>query len=138
MNLKSISLFALTTSLVIGLSGCATGSNSVRITYSKNTKTTSSTDEASESVNHGILVHINEVDRLVTIRNGRDLPTGFLITKNSDGKQTAIIKSRPPRKYGLRTADILEGQPAINNIISPVDAAESARLEQKYPTPINE
>jgi len=138
MNLKSISLFALTTSLVIGLSGCATGSNSVRITDSKNTKTTSSTDEASESVNHGILVHINEVDRLVTIRNGRDLPTGFLITKNSDGKQTAIIKSRPPRKYGLRTADILEGQPAINNIISPVDAAESARLEQKYPTPINE
>ena len=71
-------------------------------------------------------------ERIATIRNGNGLPSGFLVAKNRKGEQTAALKARPARAEGLRTADILEGEPRINNIISAASASESARLAKIY------
>ncbi|MGJ8653526.1 MAG: hypothetical protein ACSHX8_09660 [Opitutaceae bacterium] len=79
------------------------------------------------------VVHVDLFERVATIRNGHGLPDDFLIAKNRRGKQTGILKARPSRaEGGLRTADILEGEPGINNIITPASASESARLSKIY------
>lgn len=133
MNFKSISLQTLSAiALLLALSGCA--GNGIRITEGSNRGIAESTGTTETSTSRASLVHVNEEDRLVTIRNGRDLPAGFLIAKDKRGKQTAVLKARQQRALGLRTADVLEGQPSINNTITPADAETSARLEQSYPS----
>lgn len=132
MNFKSISRHTLGAILLLALSGCA--GNGIRITEGSNRGIAESTGSTADSTIRASLVHVNEEDRLVTIRNGRELPAGFLIAKDSSGKQTAILKARPPRAFGLRTADVLEGNPAISNTITPADATTRARLEQSYPS----
>jgi hypothetical protein len=71
-------------------------------------------------------------ERVATIRNGSKLPAGFLIAKTRSGEQTAVLKARPSRPVGLRTADILEGEPTINNVITAASSSESARLAKIY------
>ncbi len=74
-------------------------------------------------------------ERITTIRNGRQLPEGFLIATNTNGEQTAILKAREKRPIGLRTADILEGEPAINDTVAPASSSESQRLAKIYRDP---
>lgn len=83
--------------------------------------------------NNATVVHVDLFERVATIRNGNELPAGFLVAKNRRGKQTGILKARPLRAEGsLRTADILEGELGINNIITQASASESARLSKIY------
>jgi hypothetical protein len=80
------------------------------------------------------VVHVNENDRLATLRRAQEFTAGtFLATRNSDGERTGLLKTRPNRQIGLRTADILEGLPEINDEALPVSRAERARLVQAYP-----
>lgn len=86
-----------------------------------------------------LVVHVDEFERLVTLRNARSFPKGaFLKTTNRDGEQTAILKTHDNREVGLRIADILEGEPKINNYASPVSAAESAHLSKIYRDAVEE
>jgi hypothetical protein len=85
------------------------------------------------------IVHVDEFERLATLRNAKSFPAGtFLSTQDNQGNKTAILKARANRAVGLRTADILEGQPHINDIARPVSASESMRLGKIYRDPVEE
>ena len=126
--LLSCALLAVSLSL---LSGCG-GSRSVRVIEgdqqirSALTGSTYATDQAT-------IVHVNEFDRLATLRNARSFPKStFLETRDSEGNKSAILKTRGNRPAGLGTADVVEGLPKINDRASPVNATESVRLGKIY------
>ena len=114
--------------LGIALTGCG-GSSGVRITEGFQER------EAAPVVNHNapMIVHIDLFDRIVTIRNGMALGDQFLIATNFAGVETAVLKARPQRIGSpLLTADILEGDPKINNTITTADSARSMELSKIY------
>jgi hypothetical protein len=116
--------------LAITFTGCG-GPNGVRITEGHHELT------AAPVINHNapMIVHIDLFERLATIRNGVALGDQFLIVTNYAGVETAVLKARPLRIGSpLLTADILEGDPKINNTISTADAARSMELEKIYST----
>ncbi len=85
------------------------------------------------NTDQAIIVHVNEFDRLATLRNARNFPKStFLETYDSEGNKSAILKTRGNRPVGLGTADIVEGLPKINDRASPANATESVRLGKIY------
>lgn len=90
------------------------------------------------STSDAIIVHVNVNGRIATIRNGNNFEEGaFLIAKDRSGEQTGVLKALPLRP-GLRTADILEGEPMINDVVSPAGTSESERLAKIYRDPEQE
>ena len=80
-----------------------------------------------------IIVHVNEFDRLATLRHARSFSAStFLETRDNKGNKSAILKTRGNRPTGLGTADIVEGLPKINDLATPVNATESIRLIKIY------
>ena len=80
-----------------------------------------------------IIVHVNKLDRLATLRNARSFAAfTFLETRDSEGNKSAILKTRENRPTGLGTADIVEGLPKINDHATPVSDAENVRLRKIY------
>jgi len=84
--------------------------------------------------NAPVIVHVDSNERIVTIRNGYDLDMEFLIASTPAGKETAVLKLRK-RTGGLKTADILEGEPRINNVVTPASNARSKQLAKVYRDP---
>lgn len=80
------------------------------------------------------IVHVDRTGRLATLRKGGHFKDGaFLIVKDSgDGEQTGVLKALPSRAIGLRTADVLEGEPDINDVVFPASATEAAELGKIY------
>lgn len=83
------------------------------------------------------IVHVDRTGRLATLRKGGHFEDGaFLIVKDSgDGQQTGVLKALPSRAIGLRTADVLEGEPDINDVVFPASATEAERLAKIYRDP---
>lgn len=82
------------------------------------------------------VVHVDEIERLATLRNAYDFPAGtFLVTRDREGEKSATLKARANRATGLRTADILEGLPRINDRAAPASPSESQRLGKIYRDP---
>ena len=78
------------------------------------------------------LIHVDHIERLATLRNGSELE-GFLITIDGADKQTGVLKTLPLRSANsLRTADIIEGRPQINNRIRQANKEEIASLSKIY------
>ncbi len=78
------------------------------------------------------LIHVDHIERLATLRNGSKLE-GFLITIDGANKQTGVLKTLPLRSANsLRTADIIEGRPQINNRIRQANEEEIASLSKIY------
>lgn len=130
MRLTKYSSLLLGTCLLVLLSGCG-GPTGVRVTQG-DTQIGAARPAKETTANTSTIVHVDLFERVATIRNGNILAAGFLIAENRSGEQTAILKARPSRPEGLRTADILEGEPAINNIITAASSSESARLAKIY------
>ena len=135
MRIIQPTLLALAAALF--LSACG-GSSEVRVTEGSEqigaapTGTVFLTTDAS-------VVHVDEITRIATFRNGNSFADGaFLIVKDRAGEQTGILKALPRRETGLRTADILEGEPDINNLVSNASASENARLAKIYRDPEEE
>ena len=127
-SLLSFVLLAVSLSL---LGGCS-GSRSVRV-IEGDQKIRSALTGSVYSTEQAIIVHVNEFDRLATLRNARIFPAfTFLETRDSEGNKSAILKTRGNRPAGLGTADIVEGLPKINDRATPVNAAESVRLGEIY------
>ena len=127
-SLLSFVLLAVSLSL---LGGCS-GSRSVRV-IEGDQQIRSALTGSVYSTEQAIIVHVNEFDRLATLRNARIFPAStFLETLDSEGNKSAILKTRGNRPAGLGTADIVEGLPEINDHATPVNAAESVRLGKIY------
>ena len=127
-SLLSFVLLAVSLSL---LGGCS-GSRSVRV-IEGDQQIRSALTGSVYSTEQAIIVHVNEFDRLATLRNARIFPAfTFLQTRDSEGNKSAILKTRGNRPAGLGTADIVEGLPKINDHATPVNAAESVRLGKIY------
>lgn len=123
--------FLLPIIAAIILSACA-GYDGVRITQGDQPAGGMGA-ESVDAAKSASVVHVDLSSRLATMRNGGKFDAGeFLVTKTRDGQQTGILKALPKRPLGLRTADILEGEPDINNIVIPASAAETSRLAQIY------
>ncbi|WP_146209244.1 hypothetical protein [Coraliomargarita sinensis] len=130
MKNTSFTLLALAGALMLAACG---GSNNVRITEGTETignapsGTLFTTKEAS-------IVHVDLSGRLATIRNGNKFEDGaFLMVKDKDdGTQTGVLKALPKRATGLRTADVLEGRPDINDLVTRASDAEASRLSKIY------
>ena len=127
-SLLSFVLLAVSLSL---LGGCS-GSRSVRV-IEGDQQIRSALTGSVYSTEQAIIVHVNEFDRLATLRNARIFPAfTFLETRDSEGNKSAILKTRGNRPAGLGTADIVEGLPKINDRATPVNAAENIRLGKIY------
>jgi hypothetical protein len=134
MRLNKITSIFLGLLIAVLLSSCGTGSKGVRVTEGRE-QIGAATPGTVIVSSTSTIVHVDMFERIVTIRNGRLLPDGFVVATNSNGAQTAILKTHPNRPVGLRTADILEGEPSINDSIAPAGSAESQRLSKIYRTP---
>ena len=133
---RTISTLSVCSLLISLLSGCGGGSADIRVKEGSEqigqapTGSLYLTDQAS-------IVHVDASERIATLRNARNFAAGtFLETKSSDGVKTATLKTLVSRESGLRTADILEGEPNINDQASPVSPSEMERLEKIYRDPI--
>ena len=128
---KSLLSFVLLAASLSLLGGCS-GSRSVRV-IEGDEQIRSALTGSVYSTEQAIIVHVNEFDRLATLRNARIFPAfTFLETRDSEGNKSAILKTRENRPAGLGTADIVEGLPEINDHATPVNAAESVRLGKIY------
>ncbi len=129
MRLHSLILITCASLLVAAFTGC--GVNGVRITEG------SQAPIAAPVIDHNapVIVHIDLFERIATIRNGMALGDQFLIATNFAGVETAVLKAHPLRiDNPLLTADILEGEPEINNTITTADTARSLELSKIYRT----
>ena len=126
---------SLTCTLVLWfLLGC--GNSNVQIT--KGDKQIGAAPKGSLfATNAATIVHVDKLERLVTLRYAQNLGKHtFLETQDSEGNKTAIIKTRANRENGLRTADILEGTPHINDQATVIEAEASTKLRETYRDPI--
>jgi hypothetical protein len=127
MRLHSTFLITCASLLALTFTGC--GGKGVRVTEGNYNLT------APPIVNRNAptIVHIDLFERLATIRNGTALGDQFLIATNYAGVETAVLKARTLRIGSpLLTADILEGDPKINNTISTADTGRSMELSKIY------
>lgn len=121
--------------LAVLLSGCGGGPSGVRVTEGNDPVSAAPTGRQAQA-SDATIVHISDRERLATIRNGSSFPpNAFLQTLDRGGNQTGFLKTRIQRPSGLRTADVLEGNPNINNRAVPVTETERARLEKLYSDP---
>lgn len=138
MPIKTIFIFAASALLVFLLSACGGGggASGVRVTEGTVPATSTATSGRTAQIGDATIVHVNDRERLATMRNGTSFPAStFLKTVDRGGEQTGFLKTRAQRPSGLRTADILEGNPNINNRAVPVSDAERVRLEELYSDP---
>ncbi|MEM7790178.1 MAG: hypothetical protein AAF546_02145 [Verrucomicrobiota bacterium] len=83
-----------------------------------------------------IIVHTDTSARLVTIRYGSSLPEGFLVCINRMGRESALLKALPLKgATSLRTAEILEGKPSVNDSVVQASPERSLELGKIYRDP---
>lgn len=82
--------------------------------------------------NQALVVHVNRVDQLVTIRNGATLPQDFLLAYSPTQDFKAVLMMQPVRNSPLRTAKILEGSVAINDLIVAANDADREKFSKKF------
>lgn len=130
------SLLAFSSILAILLAGCGLGSDGIRITEGQQDRAPVAAPAYAPGT--ALVVHVDLFERIATIRNGHSLK-GFLIATDYTGAETAVLKGRPSSiSEGLPTADILEGEPGINNAVRPASAERSSELAKIYRDPDEE
>lgn len=138
MRHSTLSLLAASALLISLLSGCGGGPSGVRVTEGNQQVGAAPTGSVYVS-GEATIVHVDEFERLATLRNARNFEPGtFMKTRDRDGNESATLKTRANRISGLRTADIIEGMPRINDRATPVSPAESERLAKIYRDPGDE
>ena len=133
MNPKALYTFTVLTLLLSLLLGCR--NTNMRVT--KGDKQVGAAPRGTlYSTSAVTIVHVDKFERIVTLSNGQELNEfTFLEAQDSGGNKTAMLKTRANRKNGLRTADILEGAPKINDQATVLGAETSAKLRETYRDP---
>lgn len=137
MYIKSFVTLAVSVLLSLSFAACSSG----RIHIREGSRqigtpppgTLFATDQAT-------IVHVNEISRLATFRNANSLKGGlFFESKDAEGNKTGIFKVYEDRKeFGIKIAEILEGDPQINDAVDVVNFSELERLQEIYGDPVRE
>lgn len=123
--------------IILLLNGCGgVGGDGVRVTEGTNEAENSRPRASIVARGTPVVVHVNQTERIATIRNGRLLGESFLIASDRSGQETAVLKSLPiSASEGLATAEVIEGMPGINDTVRDASALRSADLAKLYRDP---
>ena len=130
MNLILLNFFLITVFL---LTSC-NSSNSIRLKDSSDSKKDGfSNVEIAKEIKGASIVHIDQKQRIVTIRSNKVLNKGYYITISSlSEKESSVLKLYDASYESIFIADILEGSPKINDSIAQVTNERSKELDQNY------
>jgi DNA-binding CsgD family transcriptional regulator len=130
MNLILLNFFLITVFL---LTSCSS-SNSIRLKGSSDSKKDDfSNVEIVKEIEGASIVHIDQKQRIVTIRSNKVLNKGYYITISSlSEKESSVLKLYDASYESLFIADILEGSPKINDSIAQATKERSKELDQNY------
>ena len=130
MNLILLYFFLITVFLITS----CTSSNSIRLKDSSDSKENDvSYVEIAKEIEGASIVHIDQKERIVTIRSNNDLSRGYYITISQlSKKENSVLKLYDASYESLFIADILEGSPKITDSIAQATKKRSQRLDQNY------
>ena len=130
MNLILLNFFLITVFL---LTSC-NSSNSIRLKGSSDSKKDDfSNVEIVKEIEGASIVHIDQKQRIVTIRSNKVLNKGYYITISSlSEKESSVLKLYDASYESLFIADILEGSPKINDSIAQATKERSKELDKNY------
>ncbi|MFL2842792.1 MAG: hypothetical protein ACJ0BQ_00385 [Coraliomargaritaceae bacterium] len=81
------------------------------------------------------IMHVDLVERIVTLKSNTALEPGFYVLSNKNGDVSSAIKLSQNSYSSIYEADILEGRPRINDIVSLASTEEVKSLSKKYSDP---
>ena len=81
------------------------------------------------------IVHIDLEERVATIRFGNELNSKFLVSRDANGEQTAVLKGILKVNDSLKTAYILDGTPQINDEIFKASKQQNDSLSKIFRDP---
>ena len=127
----NLTYFLLST--VVILTSC-NSSKSIRLKDSSDSqKDNLSNLVISEKIDEASIVHIDQTQRIVTIRSNRPLSNGYYITSSQySDKESSVIKLYDASYESIFIADILEGTPKITDSISSVSDMRGKELDAYY------
>ncbi len=118
---------------VILLTSC-NSSKSVRLKDSSDSQKGDLSDLViAKKIDNASIVHIDQTQRIVTIRSNRPLDSGYYITNSQfSDTESSVIKLYDASYQSIFIADILEGTPKITDSISKVSEERSKELDAYY------
>tara|TARA_B100002019_G_scaffold118855_1_gene102015 strand:- start:200 stop:607 length:408 start_codon:yes stop_codon:yes gene_type:complete len=129
MNFKSTILLL---SLVSLLSSCGT-TDTIRYDERTNVSTAARSEASVEVIKDAHIVHVDSIQRIVTIRSTSVLSDGYYLTLNPfNSKEEAALKLIHSGQGPLYTADILEGSPKINHGLFKASKEKSLEFDLHY------
>ena len=128
LNLNYFLLFT-----VILLTSC-NSSKSIRLKDSSDSKKANLPNSGiAKKIENASIVHIDQTQRIITIRSNRPLSKGYYITSSQfRDQESSVIKLYDASYESIFIADILEGTPKITDSISRVSDLRVKELDAYY------
>tara|TARA_B100001741_G_C16191671_1_gene431698 strand:- start:113 stop:520 length:408 start_codon:yes stop_codon:yes gene_type:complete len=129
MNFKSTILLL---SLVSLLSSCGT-TDAIRYDDRTEVNAVARSETSVQVMKDAHIVHVDSIQRIVTIRSTSALSDGYYLTLNPfNSEEKAALKLIDSGLGPLYTADILEGSPKINHGLFKASEERSLEFDQRY------
>ena len=121
-------LFLITSLILVSCYSSKSVDNDIPLEQSNNSELLNTQISAS-------IMHVDLVERIVTLKSNTALEPGFYVLSNKNGDVSSAIKLSQNSYSSLYEADILEGRPRINDIVSLASIEEVKSLSEKYSDP---
>ncbi len=121
-------LFLITSLILVSCYSSKSVDNDIPIEQSNNSELLNTQISAS-------IMHVDLVERIVTLKSNTALEPGFYVLSNKNGNVSSAIKLSQNSYSSLYEADILEGRPRINDIVSLANNEEVKLFSKKYSDP---
>ena len=118
---------------VILLTSCKS-SKSIRLKDSSGSQNVNLTSlEIAKKIDNASIVHIDETQRIITIRSYSTLNKGYYVTSSQYSDiESSVIKLYDNSYESMYIAYILEGTPRITDSISRISEERSKKLDEYY------
>ena len=121
-------LFLITSLILVSCYSSKSVDNDIPLEQSNNPELQNTQISAS-------IMHVDLVERIVTLKSNIALEPGFYVLSNKNGDFSSAIKLSQNSYSSLYEADILEGRPRINDIVRLASTEEVKSLSKKYSDP---
>jgi hypothetical protein len=121
-------LFIITSLILVSCYSSKSVDNDIPLEQSNNSELLNTQISAS-------IMHVDLVERIVTLKSNTALEPGFYVLSNKNGDVSSAIKLSQNSYSSIYEADILEGRPRINDIVSLASIEEVKSLSEKYSDP---